>query len=45
MPRGVAATGYDESTRAPDFLSVSRAGDENCAASDGFVQASAQRRW
>jgi len=44
MPRGVAASDYDKSPRAPDFLSVSRGGDENCAATDGFVQASEQRR-
>jgi len=44
MPRGVAATGYGESTCAPDFLSDSRAGDENCASADAFVQASAQSR-
>ena len=44
MPRGAATAGYGESASAPDFLSESRAEDENCAAGAGFVLAS-PRRW
>ncbi len=43
MPSGTAATGDGESARAPDFLSESHAGDENCSAGDGFVPAAAAR--
>jgi len=39
MPHGRAAGAYGEFASAPDFLSESRAGDENCAAGDGFVPA------
>ena len=41
MPRGAAAAACGESANAPDFLSESRRGDENCAAGDGFVPGSA----
>ena len=39
MPRDAATAACGESANAPDFLSESPAGDENCAAVDGFVPA------
>jgi len=41
MPHDGAVGAYGEFASAPDCLSDSRAGDENCAAGDGFVPASA----
>ena len=43
MPPHAAAIGYSEYVPAPDFLTESPRGDENCTAGDGIVPALEER--